>query len=231
MRFKHVLTGLMALFSGAMAAAPAPLARWSGDFTQTVKGDFTLNACGNMVALDGSSITIVPTAASGVTIDYPASKGILTVVVRYSNYSIPAADTAFLTFWGNGQNDINLSTNCNRCGFLVRSSGNAAPIWNGALWYNATSGQEQSFPSSSEGYVAYCYNLASPKKGCLFVADWATDWSLVVDKLCLKQVEIRFLFISVHSVCSWVVDNFPLGWWARTSGLICAASTALPAIS
>ena len=52
-----------------------------------------------------------------------------------------------------------------------------------------------------------------------------------VDKLCLKQVEIRFLFISVHSVCSWVVDNFPLGWWARTSGLICAASTALPAIS
>ena len=180
MRRKQILMILTAvLAAGVLAAVPEPLARWCGDFTQTVKGDFTLNANGNMVAADGSTITIAQAATRGVTIDYPESKGVVTVVVRYSNYVCPTNDTAFLTAHATGSAS-NLSPNADRCGFLVRNSGNAAPIWNAVRW---TSGAETTFSFASEGCVAYCYNHSSnsndDRKGWLFTADWRTDWSVV----------------------------------------------------
>ena len=145
------LTLVICATGGAWAAVPTPVAVWDGNFSTTKVNGWTLNANGNTVASDKSTITIT---SKGFTITpttaVAAGTGV-TVLVKMSGLSQNANNDQILVCAKQG--DQNVMTGTSLCAGAMTLHG----AWYGAAKWNNSANAETTFsvPSSGEFYILF----------------------------------------------------------------------------
>ena len=138
--------------SGAWADVPTPTAVWDGNFSTTKVNGWTLNANGNTVASDKSTITIT---SKGFTITpttaVAAGTGV-TVLVKMSGLSQNANNDQILVCAKQG-NSQNVMTGVSLCQGAMTLHG----AWDGSAKWNNANNAETTFsvPSSGEFYILF----------------------------------------------------------------------------
>lgn len=138
------------LAHGALAAAPAPIVGWYGDFDVLTKDGCTLTVGeGNTVSSDGTTITIGST--EGVRVSWGTTqRRKYTVVVRYRDMTVPTSSSgAVLAGHAGGSSS----------GFMMTSAGVVRGLYTGTLYAKS--------PSAS-------YPIADGSAGCYAMA-FSTD--------------------------------------------------------
>ena len=126
---------LVSVFANSASAA-TPVAVWDGDFSETTKGDYTLDVCGNTVADDGATITINKTSAtSGVKVSWTTGFNPLTVMIRYTSTLSAPSDLSVLAVAGTGTT-TQLGNRCGVC--LKKNELYTIGYWQGSTGSRAT---------------------------------------------------------------------------------------------
>jgi len=135
------------------AHAATPVAVWDGDFKTTVKGNYTLDANGNTVAADGSTITI---ASKGVKVSFSEMSAGVTVMYKYSDLST-GKEQALATVKSGSYGNV--------VGVELTTNNKTKGIWQGSSW----STEDSSFTASSGKFAmtykhdggTYAYSVAN----------------------------------------------------------------------
>ena len=164
-----------ASFVTGSALAATPVAVWSGNFagaeTGVASGKYTLKANGNTVADDGSAITI--SSNVGVLVDWTdrsdfSTAGNITVIVKYSDYTVGANNGAAATLWAGSA-----TANKDIVGpFTTASTGILNNIWNGAADGRGTK-ENKVLPASGVFSFDYSGNTA-PKGSTTYIENNGT---------------------------------------------------------
>ncbi len=119
------IVGVSALVANiAQAAAPEPVALWSGEMADGSKsGPWTMSLNGNKADRDGNvNVTGNKGLLLSKDVDETWSQEV-TVIVEYSNYTASAYD-AMIDFGGNKDNKSTIGSNCDYIGACANTSGN-----------------------------------------------------------------------------------------------------------
>jgi len=133
------------------AAVPTPVAVWDGNFSTTKVNGWTLNANGNTVASDKSTITI-DNQGFTITPDNAITAGTgVTVLAKMSGVTQNNDNDQILVCAKQGGTGVKVGTSV--CTGAMTLHG----AWNGdAKWNNANNGETSfSVPASGEFYVAF----------------------------------------------------------------------------
>lgn len=140
-----ILAFCVVLFAGAVAEAVMPLATWDNDFSRLTKGTCTLDANGNTIADDKTSISV--TGAYGILLNTTAM-GAHTLIMRCKGLDLASANNQVLF------SSVQASgTYKNHVGSYIRSSDQkVCGIWQGNAWVG---GSSWAIPST---YTTLAYN-------------------------------------------------------------------------
>ena len=89
-----ILAFCVVLFAGVVAEAVMPLATWDNDFSRLTKGTCTLDANGNTIADDKTSISV--TGAYGILLKTTTAMGAHTLIMRCKGLDLAAANNQVL---------------------------------------------------------------------------------------------------------------------------------------
>ena len=136
----------------AYAMPPVPVAEWEGDFNVTTKNSYTLVVgTGNTVAADGSTITIG--SSEGVRVFWPSADSSYTVVVRYSDMTVPSASAgAVLAGHAGGSSS----------GLMMTSAGKVNGMYLGKKWNSVLT--DYPLPEGSSGCYAMAVNISAMRQ-------------------------------------------------------------------
>ena len=136
---------------GAWAVVPTPVAVWDGNFSTTKVNGWTLNANGNTVASDKSTITITSKGFTITPTTAVAPGTGVTVLVKMSGVSQNANNDQILVCAK--QSDQNVMTGTSLCAGAMTLHG----AWLGAAKWNNANNAETTFsvPSSGEFYILF----------------------------------------------------------------------------
>ena len=145
------LTLVICATGGAWAAVPTPVAVWDGNFSTTKVNGWTLNANGNTVASDKSTITITSKGFTITPTTAVAPGTGVTVLVKMSGLSQNANNDQILVCAKQG--DQNVMTGTSLCAGAMTLHG----AWYGAAKWNNSANAETDFsvPSSGEFYILF----------------------------------------------------------------------------